>query len=270
MRPLTRIGTIVLGLLAAAAPAASVQANEDAWQFDATIYAWVPGISGETRFPTGAAGPTIDVSARDVLRSLDMAFMGTLEARRGRWGGIADWVYSDLSGQRTGTRDLSIGGAPVAVGVSADLGLRVKTNVVTLAGSYALIESPTYTTQLVAGTRMLKTDQTLNWSLAGTGSVPGLAMSGVVEASTTNWDAIVGVRGRARPDGNSRWFVPYYLDIGTGDSRRTWQSVIGVGYSFDAGDAVLAWRYLDYKFEPSEALQSLTFNGLAVGFTFHF
>jgi len=219
MRPITRIGLIALGLLAAVAPVASVHASEDTWQFDATIYAWIPAIGGETQFPTGAGGPSIDIDARDVLRKLDMAFMATLGARRGRWGGYADWVYSDLSAQRTGTR-------------------------------------------------MLDTDQTLSWSLAGPGSVPGLARSGMVETSVTNWDAIVGVRGRARVDGQARWFLPYALDFGTGASRRTWQSIIGVGYSFDAGQAILAWRYLDYTFEPAEALQSLTFNGLAPGFTF--
>ena len=262
-------GALVLGLLAAAVPLAHAQAADDPWQVGATLYLWAPGISGRTQFPSGAGGPTLNVNAKDVVSKLDMAFMGSLEARRGRWGGLVDWVYSDLSGDTSRTRDFSIGGVPLPVGVTADLGLQVKTNVLTLAGIYAAIDSPMNSTALVGGLRMLKSDQTLRWSIAGSGPV-GIGRSGVVEAGMTNWDAIIGVRGRARLEPGSRWFLPYYLDVGTGASRNTWQAMAGVGYAFDFGEVGLVWRYLDYTFDPSEALQTLTFNGLALGVKFRF
>ena len=260
---------LAVTLLAVAAPAASEQRTDNDWQFGATLYLWFPGISGTTQFPSGAGGPSINVNAKDVLQKLDMAFMGNVEARRGRWGGLADWVYSDLSSDRAGTRDLSINGQPLGVGVSADVGLEVKTNIVTLAATYTAMESPAHVAALVFGSRLLNTDETLRWSLSGTGPL-GLSRSGVAEAGVTNWDAIVGVRGRARLDGDSHWFMPYYLDVGAGASRLTWQAVIGVGYSFDFGDVGLAWRYVDYEFKPTERLQSLTFNGIALGVTFRF
>ncbi|MGB2819211.1 MAG: hypothetical protein WBA53_04405 [Burkholderiaceae bacterium] len=261
---------VALGTLGALAPASSVQASEEGWQSAATLYVWLPGIGGRTQFPSGAGGPTINVNAKDVLSSLDMAFMGSFESRLGRWGGLADWVYSDLSGDRSLTREFEVNGLPPGAGVAADLGLRVKTNILTLAGTYTLVESPTYSSSLLAGVRMLKTDQTLNWSIVSTGPVAGLARSGTVDAGATNWDAVVGVRGRARLPGDPRWFVPYHLDIGTGASRQTWQAVLGVGYTFDFGDVGLVWRYLDYTFKPSEPLQTLTFNGLALGVAFRF
>lgn len=259
---------IACGLLAATvAPAAHAQASEDAWQYSATLYMWLPGISGRTQFPSGAGGPPVNVNAKDVLDKLDMAFMGTAEARRGRWGGLVDWVYSDLGSNKSMTRDLTIAGVPLPVGATADLGLQVKTNVLTLAGTYLVTESLANATSVVGGLRMLKSDQTLRWSIAGTGPV-GLAQSGVAEADMTNWDAFVGVRGRARPDTNSGWYLPYYVDVGTGASRLTWQAMLGLGYTFDFGDVGLVWRYLDYTFSPSEPLQTLTFNGLALGVTF--
>lgn len=258
-----------VSLFGVLAPVPSAQASEERWQSAATLYLWFPGISGRTQFPSGAGGPTINVNAKDVLSKLDMAFMGTVESRRGRWGGLVDWVYSDLGGDESRTRELTIAGVPLPVGVSADLGLQVKTNVLTLAGTYVLTESPTNVTALVGGVRMLDSDQTLRWTIGGTGPV-GVGRSGVVEAGMTNWDAIVGVRGRARVEAGSRWFVPYYLDIGTGASRQTWQAVLGVGYAFDFGDVGLVWRYLDYTFKPSEPLQTLTFNGLALGVAFRF
>jgi hypothetical protein len=196
--------------------------------------------------------------------------MGTLEARRGQWGGLVDWVYSDLSDQRTANRELAVEALPPGSAVAANVGLSVKTSVLTLAGTYAALESSANTTALVFGTRMLKTEQTLDWSLVGTGSATGLAKVGRTQASATDWDAIVGIRGRARPDPASRWYLPYYLDLGTGASRLTWQAVLGVGYGFDFGDVGLVWRYLDYTFKPTEAVQTLTFNGLALGATFRF
>lgn len=263
-----RYWLVLLAALAAFTPAGA-QTSDDRWQSAATLYLWFPGISGRTQFPSGAGGPTLNVNAKDVLSSLDMAFMGSIETRRGQWGGLVDWVYSDLSGDASRTRDLTVAGVPLPVGVSADLGLRVKTNVLTLAGTYLATESPTNTTSLVGGLRMLKSDQTLNWTIFGTGPV-GVGRSGVVDTSMTNWDAIVGVRGRARMEAGSRWFVPYYLDVGTGSSRMTWQAILGVGYAFDFGDVGVVWRYLDYSFKSSEALQTLTFNGVALGANFRF
>jgi hypothetical protein len=259
-----------LATFGALAPAPSAQASEERLESAVTLYLWFPGIGGRTQFPSGAGGPTINVNAKDVLSKLDMAFMGTVESRLGRWGGLADWVYSDLSGDRGRTREFEVNGLPPGAGVAADLALRVETNVLTLAGTYALVETPTYSASLLAGARMLKTDQTLNWSLATTGSVAGLARSGAIDSGTTNWDAVVGVRGRARLASEPRWFLPYHVDIGTGASRQTWQAVLGVGYAFDFGEVGLVWRYLDYTFKPSEPLQTLTFNGLALGVAFRY
>jgi hypothetical protein len=43
-------------------------------------------------------------------------------------------------------------------------------------------------------------------------------------------------------------FVPYYLDVGTGDSKLTWQGIAGLGYAFSWAEVIGTWRYLDYRF----------------------
>jgi hypothetical protein len=266
----TRAGAAALVVALAAGTPATAQAQAPAAEtsFRATVYGWFPGLSGTTEFPSGAAGPSIDVNSKDVLESLKMVFMGTFEVQQGRWGGFVDWVYSDLGSTKAGTREFVIDGQTPA-GLTANLSLDVKTNVLTLAGTYSFIERPAYSTGLVFGARMLDMDQTLDWSFVGTGPA-GLARTGRSEVRATNWDAIVGVRGRARFGSDLRWFVPYYADIGTGNSDLTWQAIIGLGYSFGWGDVVAAWRYLDYDFESGEPVQSLTFNGVAVGVSFRF
>lgn len=265
---------IAAGLVAAVAVVGTTSASAqmsapDDLRFRASIYGWFPGLSGTTEFPSGAGGPSIDVNAKDLIDSLKMAFMGTFEVQSGKWGGLVDWVYTDIGSDKSGTRDFSIHGQPLPVGLNANLSLDIKSNILTLAGTYSFIEKPEYSTGLVFGARMLDMDQTLNWAFVGTGPA-GVARSGRAEVSSTNWDAIIGVRGRARFGDDRRWFVPYYGDIGSGNSKFTWQAMAGLGYSFKWGDVLAVWRYLDYDFESGEPVQSLTFNGVAVGVSFNF
>ena len=264
---------VTAGLLsmAAAVPVAQAQgtAGPDDWQYRATIYGWFPGIKGETQFSSGAGGPSINVNANDLISSLKMAFMGTLEGRRGQWGGMVDWFYADVGDTESATREFSILGGVVPVGLTANLSLDIKTNILTLAGTYALATPPGYSSSLVFGARMLKQDQTLDWAFNTTGPL-GFARNGRAEVSATNWDAIIGAKGRASFGEGQRWFVPYYVDIGTGNSKFTWQGIVGLGYAFGWGDVVAAWRYIDYEFKSGEALQSLTFNGIGAGVSFRF
>jgi hypothetical protein len=62
--------------------------------------------------------------------------------------------------------------------------------------------------------------------------------------------------------------VPYYADIGTGNSKLTWQVNAGLGYQFDWGAVAATWRYLDYEFKSGNAIQSANFSGLVVGVGF--
>jgi len=58
------------------------------------------------------------------------------------------------------------------------------------------------------------------------------------------------------------------VDVGTGQSRLTWQAMAGIGYSFDWGTTTLAWRYLDYEFDPNAAIQDVSLSGPFLGVTF--
>jgi len=69
---------------------------------------------------------------------------------------------------------------------------------------------------------------------------------------------------------NRQWYVPYYLDVGAGESDLTWQGMAGLGYSFDSIDVTGVWRYLDYDLGDSRPIKSIDFNGPAVGVTFRF
>ena len=82
------------------------------------------------------------------------------------------------------------------------------------------------------------------------------------------WDGVVGVKGNAYLGDERKWFIPYYFDIGTGQSDLTWQVNAGIGYQYDWGALVATWRYLDYEFSSDKAVQSVNFNGPTIGATF--
>jgi hypothetical protein len=79
------------------------------------------------------------------------------------------------------------------------------------------------------------------------------------------WDAIAGFRGQILFPG-SDWYLPFYADIGTGESNLTWQAMLGVGYRFDWGEVTLAYRALGYDFDENNADMTLYGPGLGVGF----
>ena len=261
--------SVCLGALAAAAPAAHAQGSAEDWQFRASIYGYFPTVSSSTQFPTGGSGPTIDVDAGDILDALKFTFMGSFEAQKGKWGVFTDLIYLDLGQTATATRDFTVGGAGVPAGVTANLSLDLKSWVWTVAGLYSLADTPHNRTNLVFGARMVDLKETLDWGLNGDIGPIGLpGRSGRAELSQTNWDAIVGLKGLATLGTERRWVVPYYVDIGTGQSKFTWQALAGVGYSFDWATVTAAWRHLEYDFDSDKNLKDIRFSGPFFGLTF--
>ena len=132
----------------------------------------------------------------DVLDALKMAFFGALQVRNGEWGLWTDLAYADLGGSKSRSRDFTIDGQPLPVGVNAKLDLDVKTWIWTLAGTYQLKNDNDAPIDLLFGARMLDMSNTLDWNISGTGgNLP--PRSGSKEVGATNWDGVVGLKGRA-------------------------------------------------------------------------
>ena len=153
------------------------------------------------------------------------------------------------------------------VNVRANADLDVKTWIWTLAGLYGLKNDAEGTMDLLFGARLLDMSNTLDWSLAGPGPI---TPSGSKEVSLSNWDGIVGLKGRALIGDERKWFLPYYVDVGTGQSKLTWQVNAGLGYQFDWGSVLATWRYLDYDFKSGSKVDSLSLNGPTIGVVFKF
>lgn len=265
-RLLANIAVLLLGVGSFAVPAAAQTPSSD-WQFDAIIYAYMPQINGSATFRTGTTAD-ISVDPSQILSSLNFAFMGAFEARKGPWGVFTDIMYMNVSNSKSVTRALSIDGVPIPGGVTANANLGIKSPVWTLAGEYRVVSAPSATVDLLVGTRALYLDQNLSWQFSSdVGPFVGPARQGSSESSHDNWDGIVGAKGRWMFGDRHAWFVPLYLDVGTGGSKLTWQGYGGLGYAFSWGEVIGVWRYLDWQFSSNSA--SFSLNGPAIGVAFH-
>lgn len=261
---------LMMALILSTSVLAQQPASEtDSWQFGVSIYGWFPDISGETSFkqPGGTSDFKIDIG--DILDNLEFTFMGMFDARKGRWGILTDLVYMDVGNSQTRTREATIGGLGLPVNASAYVDLDLKSWIWTLSGYYRTLDQPGMTLDVLVGARYLDVEQKVNWVVTGNvGSIPVLDRTGVAEANLTNWNALIGLRGRFAFGAQNSWFVPYYLDVGTGDSDFTWQGIAGLGYAFRWCEVVATWRYLYYDLPSGEAIDDMNFSGPAIGVTF--
>jgi len=191
-------------------------ANQDQWQYSGAIYLWGAGIGGQT-----IRGSEVEVGFSDLFDNLEMAFMGAFGARKNNWSLLADVIYMDLGVDKTADLSVPVGGIPIPVTTSVSLD--VQGLILHFAGGYNLYTKGETRLDLIGGARYLDLDQDMFLALQSLG--PGLSRT--ISESLTAWDGIVGVKGNATL--GERWFLPYYLDIGAGDSKFTWQATAGTG-----------------------------------------
>jgi hypothetical protein len=244
-----KIFTATALLIIGAGPAAAADGKSpDQWEFGVEVYLWGASIGGTTSTNSG-----LEVSFGDLLKDLEMGFMGAVGAKKGKWLLLGDVVYLDVEQKESKT--YNVANMPVPVSSKVEL----KGGVITLAGGYAVMQTEAHTLNLLVGARYLDLDTDLSFNVGG---IPE-ERSGSGDA----WDAIIGVKGQA--DFAEKWYLSYYLDVGTGDTDFTWQGSAAVGYQFKPVDVVVGYRYLAWDFDDGDplakALSDLEFHGPFAG-----
>jgi hypothetical protein len=258
--------TWALGVLAAAGAANGHTSESDSWQFAVTAYAYVPVISGTAYFPVAGVDANLNLNQSQLINSLEMAFMGSFDVHHGSWGAFSDVLYLDLGRHHTNIHDFTIGDVGIPANTNADISMNLKSWIVTAAGEYRVLRQGGSTLDVLAGLRYLSLNERLQWNFTGSiGSLPEAARSGDQQIGSTVVDGIVGVRGQLQ--GDNGWMMPFYLDVGTGGARFTWQGAIGLAYMFHWGEVGLLYRYLDFRFDSSK-FQDLAIAGPMVSATF--
>lgn len=257
-------------LIAAALMPSSLLADttSDSWEFKAAIYGWFPDISGQTHVPVPGGGD-FTIGIGDILDNLKFTFQGSFDARKGNWGLVTDVIYLDVGATRKDVVNGMVGGTQLPWEINGKVGLDMKSLVWSAAGYYRMVEEPDKSFDMLAGVRYADIEQGINWSLSGDiGETPLPGREGKVNISADYWDFIIGLRGQFTLGQSGKWFIPYYADIGTGESDMTWQALAGLGYSFNWGEVAAVYRYLDYDLPSGKPIADMNLSGPAVGAVF--
>jgi opacity protein-like surface antigen len=265
------------GLAAAAllvSAGAQAQTAEDRWSFSLTPYLWLPNVNGTLKYslpPSNTGSPDVETGPNNYLQNLQAALMLSGTARKGEWSVSSDLIYLSFANQKSSVKAVDFGGSTVDTSLNSSTSSSLKGWLWTLAGGYELARTPRATLEAIGGVRYLSIRASTDWQLTATVNGPGggqvFPASGSIAERTDLWDPIVGVRGRVNL-GDGKWHLPYYLDVGAGSSKLTWQALLGVSYAFSWGEAVLAYRHLAYDQKDEKLLQDFRFSGPALGVTF--
>jgi hypothetical protein len=262
-KPLAWLAAGALSLATAIPVTAAAASGSDQWEYSADIYMWGAAIDATTQ-----TGGDIDMSFNDILKDLDMTFMGGFGARKGKLSLLVDAVYLDISQSDGGSETIPILGGAVNVTRTVDTDITMKSWITTFGAGYNVVDNDRATLDLIGGARYFWIDVDVKLNLSRDGEFLQTSRQVKVSESDHVWDGIVGVRGMINLDKN--WYMPYYADVGTGGSQSTWQAMAGVGYQFKWGDVVLAYRYLDYNFDSDFVLDDMNISGPLLGARFRF
>jgi len=225
----------------------------DQWRFSVTPYAWGMGITGSISHNDTSLGE-VKLTPGDVLSDLKMAAMLVFEARRGRVGLYLDGMYGDLG--KTSSR--VVGRADLQANTS------LKMTMLTLAPTYNFLDTPALRLDGLVGARFMWQNASTTLSIADT-------RFSITESSNKQIGAAVaGIKGRYN-FGNSGYFLPYYVDVGVGQSSSfTSQAYLGVGKAFDWGDVSLVAKNVYYQLKPNNNNVDLNMFGAAIAVSFKF
>jgi hypothetical protein len=202
-------------------------------------YFW--GISVDGKVTAENTEVEMEADFSDLIDNLEMAGLLAVEASKGPWSVLGDFIYLGL--------DLD-GEGPLG----GDADAEVDTTILELIGLYRV--APASPFEVGLGLRYLSMDNELE--------VGPLSADGEGEA----FDGVVA--GRARWPFSERWEVALYGDVGAGDSDLTWQASGMLGYQFGDWGLGAGYRALDYDFEDGSDELDVTFSGFLLGLEYRF
>jgi hypothetical protein len=190
---------------------------------------------------------------------------------------ITDLVHMDIGADSSRLRSVDVRGLPsnpLSTSTNSNADTNLKALIITMAGGYTAASGNWGHMDMVGGFRYfgaeLRTDYALSADITGPGGHGvALARNGRLSGSQDIWNGIIGIRGRLRL-GEGGFFLPYYLDLGTGDSSLTSLMFGGIGYQTGSVGVQLGYRYLSFDQKGSSLVQDLSMQGayLALNYSF--
>ena len=252
------------------------------WVFNVAPYLWLPRVNTtlDYNLPPELGGrlPTdVTTGPGSYLSHLNFAAMVAADARNGRFSLLTDFIYTNFSATDSHIRSVDFTGLPsipISRSLETSAGTTFKASIWTLAGGYSVLQGDWGNLDVIAGFRLLDMNARTNFSLALTLTGPrgnGATFGGIGSVSGTRdiWNGIGGLRGRILL-GNTKFFIPYYFDIGAGGSQLTWQISSGLGYQFRWAALSASYRYLSFVQGGNNVIRQITMGGPMLMASFSF
>ena len=236
--------------------------TESDWEFRIEPFIWAPALDGTV----GVLGRTTDIdfslsdlfsssSAGNASYDVDMLFAIQVEARKGRWGIIADATYLDLD--ITGT-------PPTPRHLSADVDFTELLG--NLLVTYRLTDnSPTGFLDLYSGARVNSLSLDIS-AQANRIIFPGQAAFD--DSHTETWvDPVIGLRGQW--NFAEKFFLAGKADIGGFgvSSDLLWSAEATLGYQFTPGfNTEIGYSYYNTDYEDGGFNYDVAMGGFFIGF----
>lgn len=249
-----RIRAFLVAGLTMAGPAA---AQDTDWSFNASLYGWVPSLSAEVDTRFGTVKGDSDDGGTSILSLLDSAFMGSFEARRGKWALLGDLLYADLSQDKD---------SPLGV-LYKDGKIETKLGAFSGYAIYRAYEQPHAIIDVGAGFRAFSLD--VDTTVRANSDRPNVP-DGKSSVSET-WAVPVAV-GRVTVPFNQHWSITGVADVGgLNNDNSTWQALATLNFSINDRWALRAgYRYMNIEKVVGGDDVSLGLSGPLAGFTVRF
>ncbi len=234
------------------------------WQFDAQIYVWAADFSGDIEIDRFDRTVPFDVPFSTLVDNLKMGFFGSFEARKDKWLIFTDVVYLNVETDHAAPEP-----ANTFLPNPSFRSVAMNGGAINLVGGYNLLVKGKSRLDLIAGVRYLD----LGSELAFNVTYPEDTSTRFVPVDMgTALDAVIGVKGKYAFANANRWSIPYYLDIGGGDSDFTWQALTGISYQAATWvDVALTYRHMEWDLKSTDGIiKNVNLSGPSFGAIFHF
>ncbi|MPW18161.1 hypothetical protein GCT13_14840 [Paraburkholderia sp. CNPSo 3157] len=225
--------------------------------------------TGRCIFSLPGGGADASTGPYDYLQNLKFAFMLQGEARKGDWSFFADGIYLNFGRHESSVN--ATNGLFGPRGTQQSVETNFRGTLIEIGGGRTVMRQSWGSVDAIVGMRYLGVKGTLDaMAVSTTGASSGANQQLDVSQVQNIFDGFAGVRGRVSITGDGSWYMPFYLDLGAGTSKFTWQAMTGPGYAMKWGDVSLTYRYLAFYGSGDQLVQTLRFSGPSLNVNFRF
>lgn len=226
----------------------------EGWHVTLTPYLWMPGLRGEISTIAGLPPVKVDKTFSQVMEDIDAAFMFLGQVRKGRYGGLLGYIY---------TNNATTGAFPGTTYSTLDT--KTENSTFDVAGFYRGWTWENTFVDAVLGARIWNARLDLD---LGQGTEPARS-----ESENQTWvDPLIG--GKASyAAGDTGWFVNGFLFVGGigAGSDFMWDVDANVGFQWVPSFMTLVgYRYLDVKYKNEGFVYDVAQAGLVLAVSLQF